>query len=212
MKVNELLTEAPLPGIKKPGLLSKFFGKGEKLDPEIQKSIKTGVDSWLAHVKKLQSVGTLNKDSGPEEYVAQFIPWASTATKIPKNSPTLTKLTDQFKSELVTNPDKALENVIKGLVSLSLKGGTDTYTPDQKAQAVSKFIDQKYGKYIKDIKTKVTLEKFIKDQITKNPDIEPQALQDDAINYLTQLLKPRKRVKAISVPTTPTTPTGGTTT
>jgi hypothetical protein len=167
MKINELF-EA-LPGTQKQGILSRMFG-GDPQAKRMKASIDQGVKSWIAYATQYGKQNpTFLQD--PVMYSKVFRQWASKAANLNANHPAFNDIETELATTLRGRSTKPIEVAVAKLVNLTqsmMVNPESRYTPQMKVQAVSKLIDQKYGRYIKDIATKQAIDKFIQDTMDAN--------------------------------------------
>ena len=179
MKINELF-EA-LPGAPKQGLLSRMFG-GDAQAKRMKASIDQGVKSWIDYATQYgRQNPTFLQD--PVMYSKVFRQWASKAANLNVNHPAFNDIETGLATTLRGRSTKPIEVAITKLVNLTQSMAANPegrYTSEMKAQAVSKLIDQKYGRYIKNIATKQAIDKFINDTIKADPTLKAEDLQKAA--------------------------------
>lgn len=167
MKINELF-EA-LPGAPKQGLLSRMFG-GDAQAKRMKASIDQGVKSWIDYATQYgRQNPTFLQD--PVIYSKVFRQWASKAANLNVNHPAFNDIETGLATTLRGRSTKPIEVAVTKLVNLTqsmMVNPESRYTPQMKVQAVSKLIDQKYGKFIKNIATKQAIDKFIQDTMNTN--------------------------------------------
>lgn len=171
MKINELLNEA-LPGVKSQNWFSRLFNRP---DAQIKASIDQGTKAWIAFAKNLASQGKITTATLPPQYAEIFKLWSANAMNLPPKHPDMVRITQELAAELTgDNSEKPIKNAVTKLVNLSqtlaAAGPEARYTPEMKAQAILTVIDKYYGKFFKDLQSKIAVKTFIEKTVKDNPD------------------------------------------
>ena len=222
MKINELLNEAPLPGVKQ-SLWSKMFGSGngdkeekqrqQELAAQREQYVNNGTKAWINVAKQLTAAKKLTVNSKTEQYAAFFKHWATLALEIKKDSPAVAKIAKQLAIELKTDNSVApIQKAIGQLVDISMnlkQNQINSDTAQTKVDTVLSTIKRpdKYGKYIKSIEAEQAIEKYLNNVVKQNPDIDLQELYNQTKANLAKIIKtptPRAKTTKPAAQTKPT--------